>query len=317
MLEIKLLNEIIAIILFLLISVSGTLIVFGKKTKKTLKEKIDYTSSEKRDSFADKFIEEEKNKTFIEKLQTTLKQARININVNLYILLSIGVGIILATIGGLVFKGALFMVAFFGFGIVLSFLYIQHKRQSFIEKFYQELIKSLRRLSSVLRSGNSLERGLKEVVEDERIDIGAREEFAKVYSKFKAGFSIEESFYELYKSINTRTILYLCTSIDLQMSIGGDKAEIFDGIVDKINGDFLGQRNLKAKLADISASINMMACIPLVFIGIFSSGMLGGDLDIMGFYTRDFAGQFIAFIILSMIVFGYIFIKKKSKINLD
>lgn len=317
MLNIRILNEIIAIFLFLLIGTCGSLVVFGRKKKLTIKEKIDIKNSEKKTGYADKFIEEDKNRGLVEKLQISLKQAKININVNIYILMTIGFGVIMAILGGLIFKGPLFMGTFFMFGFVLSFLYVQYRRNKFIESFYQELIKALRRLSSVLRSGSSLEIGLKEIVGDPRINIGAREEFAKVYSKYKAGFSIEESFYELYKSINTRIILYLCTSIDLQMGIGGDKAEIFDGIVKKINDDFLAQRNLKAKLADISASINIMAAVPLFFIAVFSTGVVGGEVDIMGYYTKDFTGQLMAFIILAMIVFGYIFIKKKSKIELD
>ena len=175
------------------------------------------------------------------------------------------------------------------------------------------MIKALRRMAAILRVGGSMDQALEDVVSSNNIPEIVRDELGKVYASYKAGFSINESFYSIYKNIGTKDTLYLCSAIDIQMETGGDKAEVLDSIATQISSRNLKQRGIKSKLAEINISVKFMMGMPIV-LGIIMLIIKPSHFD---YFTADFMGQVIGFAIVASIVVGYSIIKKMSKIQMD
>lgn len=313
MLELRTTNEILAILTFMITTWAGVYIVFGKHIKKKAIQNRFYTDDYgKENSMAAQIIKEEKDMNFLEKLQRDLDQARMKRSANSFIVFSILFAIVLATLGTIAFKNPIFAIILLGIGFIIPRFYIKGRRRRFIEEFDREMVKALRRMAAVLRVGGSLDQSLEDVMSSNTIPDIVKYEFGNVYAAYKAGFSINEAFYEIYKSVGSKDTLYLCVAMDIQMETGGDKSEIIDGIANQITEKNLKQRRVKSKLAEIDVSVKFMAMMPVIF-GIIISFT---NPDHFKFFTSSFFGQLTAFGIVSFMTGGYFLIKKLARIDM-
>ena len=313
MLDIKTSNELIAILIFLITVWGGVYIVFGKHIrKKSITEKFYTDDYGKSNSIISNIIKDEKAMNFLEKLQKELDRARLNVKANSFVIFSFILALIFSTIGFIGFKGIFFAIILFGVGLIVPKIYVKSRRRSFIQKFDTEMVKALRRMAAVLRVGGSLDQSLQDVLDSQTIPNIVKYEFANVYASYKAGFSINQAFYEIYKSVGSKDTLYLCSAIDIQMETGGDKAEIIEGIANQITDRNLKQRSIKAKLGEIDASIKFLLVMPVVFSAI----LLKFNPTHFDFFRSSFLGELIGFFIVSMMVGGYFIMKKMSRVDI-
>ena len=312
--DLKTSNEIIGILAFLMTTWVGVYIFFGKKMRQdALKNRLHCDDLGKGNSLGSKITQSEKTSDFVQKIEKELKESKTNISVNTFIIISIFCAIISSSVGCIFFKGFFFAIVLFGIGLIIPRFWLKNKRRKFIESFNKEMIKPLNRMAATLRVGGSLDQALQEVINSKMINSFVKEEFAKVYASFKAGFSINEAFYEIYKSVPSKDTLYLCAAIDIQMGTGGDKAQIMEDVANQISKKNLDQKGIKAKLGEINASIKIMMCMPIVFGIIVNMGNPGH----FRFFTDSFAGQLIGFLIAAFMIGGYFAMKKMSRIDLD
>lgn len=306
-------NEIIALSVFLLTAWLGTFLYFGKiMRRKSLEDKFYKDDLGKGNSTIEKIKKAEQEMNFLEKLQRELDRARIKMTANAFIVFSIIFALVLGTVGFIVLKTIFFSIVLFAVGLVIPYFYVKSKRSKFEEKFDEEMVKALRRMGAILRVGGSLDQALNDVITSNTVPDIVRYEFGNVYAAYKAGFKINDAFYELYKSVGTKDVLFLCTAIDIQMKTGGDKADVMDSIAAQITNKNLKQRGIKAKLAEVDMSVKTMAVMPFVFIAIIGT-MNPGHFD---FFTSSFTGELIAFALVSFMIGGYFVIKKMSKIEM-
>lgn len=306
-------NEILAILVFMLTTWLGVFLVFGKHMrKKELQDKFYRADFGKDDSLISKIQKEENIMGFLDRLQRELNQARIKMSANSFVVLSIFSSIIVAVLGSFIFRHVVFIIAFLIIGFIIPRFYLKSRRRKFVEEFDLEMVKALRRMAAILRIGGTLDQALNDVINSNNISEIVKYEFGKVYAAFKAGFSINEAFYELYKSIGSKDTLYLCVSIDIQMETGGDKAEIIEDIANSITEKNLKQRRVKSKLAEIDISVKFMAAMPLVFGALITLI----NPDHFNYFTSSFKGQLLGFGMTSFIIGGYFIMKRMSRIEM-
>lgn len=313
-LDIRTSNEILAILVFLITTWLGVYIMFGSLLKKkALQSRFYKEDYGKENSLISRIKKTEEEMTFMDKLQRDIDRARIKMSANGFLAISLLVALGLGILGLGVLKAPLFGIILFGVGLIIPRFYLKSKREKFEKQFDTEMVKALRRMGSILRVGGSLDQALNDVTASTTIPEIVKYEFANVYASYKAGFSINEAFYELYKSIGSKDTLYLCVAIDIQMETGGDKADVMDSIATHITNKNLKQKGIKAKLAEIDISVKFMAMMPIIFGAIIRVA----NPNHFDFFTSSFFGQLIAFLIVGFMVFGYFVIKKMSKIEMD
>lgn len=305
--------QIIAILTTIIVVFLLSLIFFKDKLRENkLKNRLYSDDFGKSESLIQKMKEKEKEKGFMENLDKELKQARMDMTSQLFMVMSIVLALVITVIGLSIFTSGLFFPFFMFIGFLIPRLYLKGRREKFIEKFDTDMVKALRRIAAVLRVGGSLDQALNDVITARSIPDIVKYEFSKVYVSYKAGFPIEESFYGLYESVGSRDTLYLCVAIDIQMETGGNLEEIIDGIAGTITAKNLKLKNVKSKLAEIDISIKMMALMPIVFG--FLITLLNPDHFM--FFTQDLMGQLIGLVLVSFIIGGYYIIKRLSKIDI-
>lgn len=312
-LDIALAQQLTAVMSGIVFIALGVFVIFREQIKENkLKSRMYKDDLGRADSFVGKMIEQESTMTYLDKLERELVQARMKVTAQLFIVWSVVFALVLVIIGNMIFPTGLFIPIYFAIGFVVPRFYIKSKREKFISMFDEEMVKALRRMAAVLRVGGSLEQALSDVIKAPSIPEIVKYEFSRVYASYKAGFSIIESFYELYKNIGSKDTLYLCVAMDIQMETGGDKALIIEGIANTITEKNLKQRRVKSKLAEINASVKIMAIMPVVF-GVIIMQM---NPDHMLFFTQDLKGQVIGMALLSAIIGGFFIMKKMSKVEM-
>ena len=310
--SLKLANEIIAILTFLVVGWIGIYIFFGKKIKRSVIQSKFYKDDlGKASSIANKKLEEEKQLGFVEKLQLELTRARVDMKAESFLALNIILIVAGFLAGKIMFGNFLFAIGLGVLGAILPRLFLKERREKFVKQFDTEMVKALRRMGSVMRVGGSLEQALVEVSESSMIPDIVKFEFNNVLAAYKAGFSITESFYRLYKSVGSKNTLYLCASMDIQMETGGDKSQVMEDIVQQIELKNRSEAEARAALSEINSSVNMLSAIPLFFVVLLQK-MNPGHFQ---FFTSSFLGQVIGFVLIAMIVTGYIIMKKMVKTN--
>lgn len=310
--DVRISNQVFAILIFLLVSYIGVIIIAKKRIRKEAFTKKFYQNSVSQiNNIIETIEKDEKEMSYIQKIDRMLKQARSPLNVQLYIV------ILIVSILGIVFASykildSLLLSIPIGFvGILIPRYIVSNQRSKFMEKFDHEMIKALRRMASVLRAGGSLENALKDVTESTTVPELVRNEFKKVLVTYKGGFSIQEAFYELYKSIGSPDTLYLCVAIDIQMEIGGDKAEIFDNVAKTISNRNLKNKNVQAKLKEIEVSTKILTFMPIPFaIMIYIYNPHHFD-----YFKASIGGRLLGFGIIAFMIAGYFINRKLSKVE--
>lgn len=311
--DIRMSNQILAILIFFLVSYIGILIIVKKRLKdERLKNMFYEDNFSSTNNIIDKINEYEESLGFLEKVQRELKQARSKMTVQAYIVILIASVIGIIAISNMLL-GNIFLALPTGFGgIFIPKLILRNQREKFIEKFDTEMIKALRRMSSVLRSGGSLDNALKDVINSNSIPQIVKDEFSNVYVTYKAGFSIQQAFYQLYESIGSPDTLYLCVAIDVQMEVGGDKAEIFDSIASTISNRNLRSASVRAKLKEMTMTSSILSLMPIPFsILLFIFNPSHFD-----YFRASMQGRLLGFGIVGLIVGGFFINKELAKVKL-
>lgn len=311
--DITLAQQLVAIMVGVMVIAVGVTAVFKDKIKDNkLQNRIYHDDLGRGESHVGKILNSEKEMGYLEKIERELQQARMNTTPQMFVVFSTIFALVVVIVGSMIFPSGIFMPILAGVGFITPRFYIKSRREKFIAKFDEEMVKALRRMAAVLRVGGSLDQSLSDIISSQSIPDIVKYEFSKVYASYKAGFPITESFYELYKSVGSKDTLYLCVAMDIQMETGGDKAEIIEGIANTITEKNLKQKRITAKLAEIDISVKMMAFMPIIFG--FLITLLNPDH--YEFFTQDLMGQAIGFTLISCIVGGFFIIKQMSKIEM-
>ena len=201
----------------------------------------------------------------------------------------------------------LLAIPFAFLGTIVPKKIVDAKLQKNIEAFNDQLVKALRRMSSVMRSGGSLKQALSDVSKAKSMPTVIRIEFRKVLTDTEYGLSIEEALFKLYERTGSSDVKLLAIAVEIQRQLGGNIAQIFDTIGTTISNRKLMDGDVKATLAQAKATSSILSAMPIV---------LGGALylvspDFFDPLTATLGGKIFILTMVSMIVFG-IFVMKQQ-----
>lgn len=303
---------------------SGIIIFVGLLiAKKNKKENIDMASriSIKQDDVDDildkmkeknKLTSKENNLTFFEKKKMQLVQSNCGINFSSYIVMMIIsvliVFLIVYKIIGISFIALLFSLL----GTKIPNILIQKKQSRNIESFNTQLIKALRRMASVMRSGGSIKQALIDIKDARSMPNIIKKEFKVVLTDIEYGISIEDALYKLYERTGSKDVRLLSISIAIQRNLGGNIARTLDTISQSISNRNLMEQEVKTSMGQLKASSTILSIMPFFISGILYV-LNPGHFEPL-FETIE--GRFMLLFCIIFILTGTYIINKMAKIEI-
>ena len=248
-----------------------------------------------------------KKKNFLERLQDNLNEAEIKMNIWLFIFINGVATVILYAITLAIFKQPLVGLAPLPFTIYfLPTLIINNKKNKVLDKFDEELVIVLRRMSSVLQSGSILQ-ALEEVKDLKNLSRKMRIFLNEVHHYNRYGDSIEEAFYKAGKNLKSENLKIAIVSIDINKELGADLSSSLNEISKRIQKKQLAAKEAKSLIAQTVTVGNVLSVAPFVIIAYIAIS----NPSYFGSYLSNMSNQII-FMGLIFFMFVGIFIIQKG-----
>jgi tight adherence protein B len=178
-----------------------------------------------------------------------------------------------------------------------------------VEKFVLQMIDGLNLMSNGLKSGLSVVQALNLVVQEMPNPI--QQEFNLVLSENKLGVSLEESFNNLAKRIQSDDVEMFVTAVNILKETGGNLAETFDTITTTLRERIKVEKKIQAMTAQgFYQGMIIMAIPPGLGLMLFQS-----DPETMMPLFTTFLGWMVLLGVLVLEVVGFILIMRIVKIE--
>ena len=235
---------------------------------------------------------------------TFLEQANSPIDMQNFVLLCVGMGVIGPAIG-LVTQLPTPLLPLLGL-ITGSFplIWMIFRRKSRFNKFAKQIPDALGLIARALRSGHSLNAGLHMVAEEMAAPISV--EFQRAYEEQNLGIPIESALKSMLKRMPNLDLKFFVTAVSIQRQTGGDLAEIIDKICFVVRERFKIQGMVQALTGEGRLSGAVLMALP---IGLFIAVYCINRDYVMLLFSNEFGKQMIGFAIV-MQIFGAFVIKK-------
>ncbi len=176
--------------------------------------------------------------------------------------------VLLAALGGVlgtVFEGLLMGVLLAAVGSFLPPLYVRRARGARLKEFDNQLGDMLNLMVNGLRAGYSTLMAMEAVSKELAPPIA--DEFRRVVQEIQLGIPLEEALEHLLRRIDSEDLDMVITAINVQREVGGNLAEIFDGISHTIRERVRIRGEIQALTAMGRATAWVISIMPLALVG--------------------------------------------------
>lgn len=192
---------------------------------------------------------------------------------------------------------------------VLPLVYLRKRNQKYINLFCERLPEGLMTLSGGIKVGLSLERAIKEVVQNAPYPVAL--EFKIVSGEVAFGASLERAIHNLYKRIPKREVQILATAISIHNQLGGNLSEILMNLQSTIRERLAIQREVRVLGAQGTFTSFVLVLLPFFVAGIWFSM---DRQNFVGFLSSDI-GKWAAGTAVISIFLAYLMIKTIIKVD--
>lgn len=243
------------------------------------------------------FIEDllRRNRAFADGISSSLKLTRLKMSVSLFLLISAVCGLFLFSLFKPIMGPASVLMA--ALGVSLPFLWLRMAKQIYINKFMENFPNALSMLSSSLKVGHVIEKGIDSIVHTSPYPVA--DEFRAVQGEVKLGISPQQALSNLYSRVTTPEVKMMVTGITINQEIGGNLSELLTNVEMTIRERFALQREVKALSAQGKFSAIALACIP-IFIGWVS--FTNNHDDFVAFFNSPIGHKCITAIVVSYLL---------------
>jgi len=209
---------------------------------------------------------DEAKKNYMLSIQETAEKAGIPIEPK-HILIAVCAGMLAGAGAGLAITGEpVFMFTGILTGIIAPYGYVNYRIQGRRRAFEDQLEQCLRRMSSGLQAGLSIQQALDQTAEWARLP--ARDVMGKIVTLTRTGYSLTRAVEEASRIINSKDLNLMAAAISLHMQVGGELNIILDQIADTIRDRKLFRAKVTSVTAEGSLTANVLAFLPFVMIGL-------------------------------------------------
>ena len=177
------------------------------------------------------------------------------------------------------------------------------------ERFNTQLPEALATMSNALRAGFSISQAFDSVV-----DQGEKpmcEEFAILQQQLRIGMSFESALQSMSERVGSDDLTLVTTALLISRKTGGNVTEIFDKISETIRGRMKIERKVKTLTAQGRMQGILVSLMPLI-LGV-AMVMLKPEMMIP--FLCSFTGVVSVLVVIALIVLGWFFIRKITKID--
>lgn len=203
---------------------------------------------------------------------------------------------------------ALVIDAIIGWYLLDIFLVIYYKRQT--KLIENELLRSIIVMNNAFKSGKSTLQALK--IASEELPDPISDEFKKMYLDMKYGLSVDTVFDRFAKRVNLEEATFLSSSLTILNKTGGNIVLVFSSI----ERTLFDKKKLNEELKNISAGPNMIIKVLFIIPIIFTLIIYILNPEYFNPLFESTLGYMIVGIIVVMFIIYVLLLKRITKIDL-
>lgn len=250
-----------------------------------------------------------KNKGIVGKIEQSLIDAQVNMDVRIFIMIILVASIFLYVGSFYLFGQPLVSIAPLPFTLYfLPKMFLDYRKEKQMEKFDTELVQILRRMSSVLKTGSILQ-ALEDVKDLPSLSEKARMMLNEIYHRYKYGDSIEEAFYKVAEKSGSEQFKLCAISIDINKELGADIGESLNEVALNIQHNMMAKKEARSLMAQSVMIGRILSIIPfgLVFF------MVSQDKETYAEYLSTFDHQLIFMALIFCMFLGVYIVENVAK----
>ena len=199
-------------------------------------------------------------------ISQNLARADIKLRPGEYMLATVLCAVVAGLLGAVLGQSALFGVALAVVGAFLPSFYVRRARGKRLKDFNNQLSDMLNLMVNGLRAGYSTLMAMEAVSKELAPPIC--DEFRRVVQEIQLGISLEDALEHLIRRIDSDDLDMVITAINVQREVGGNLAEIFDGISHTIRERVRIRGEIQALTAMGRATAWVISIMPVALVGI-------------------------------------------------
>jgi len=162
-------------------------------------------------------------------------------------------------------RSAIFAIGIAAVGAFLPSVYVKRSRSKRLKEFNNQLSDMLNLMVNGLRAGYSTLMAMEAVSKELAPPIA--DEFRRVVQEIQLGIPMEDALEHLLRRIHSDDLDMVITAINVQREVGGNLAEIFDGISHTIRERIRIRGEIQALTAMGRATAWVISLMPVALVG--------------------------------------------------
>lgn len=252
----------------------GDTLASVEKTKKQAKERQKDIVHKKAFSEIPVLQDRFSGQPWAEKMQAHLRQAQLPLSLTLFMLLSIGCGI-MGALTAIVWKISsagtpLTVFAPVGFLVFLPlpYVYVAAAVARRMKRFSVQFPDALDLLSSSVKSGQALNNAIQNVADE--MPEPVCDEFRVLADELSIGVEMTDALRRMSRRVQSQDVQFFCTALMIQKEVGGNLSEVLDGLQKTIRERFRILRQVQTLTAQGRLSGWIVAALPFGLMGVMS-----------------------------------------------
>jgi tight adherence protein B len=238
-----------------------------------------------------------------------LDQSGVKVSPSGVFVIALGLGLVVAFIGGMVTQATWGWAAGGGIGFALPFIILNVKRTRRLRAFEEHFPEGLDLISRALKAGHAFATGLKMVADEMPEPVGP--EFRKTFDEQNFGLPLKDALDNLTHRVPLLDVRFFATAVLIQRETGGNLSEILENLAHVVRERFKILRQVRVYTAHgrftgyVLLALPALLCIALSFI----------NPDHMNLLFHQPIGRMLLMGALMLQTIGYLWIKQVIKIE--
>jgi tight adherence protein B len=182
-------------------------------------------------------------------------------------------------------------------------------RKKRLAKFEEQLPDAFVMLSSSLQSGASLNMALETVAAQSPVPLS--QEFGLIVKRMRLGVTLDDALIELEKRLPMQSFIMASSAIRISREVGGNLVETINSMSKTLRRKKMMEGKIESLTAQGRAQGIFMAMLPVILAGLLS--VIEPEAMTKLYTTKE--GLVVLFIMVSMQILGYVFIRKVTSID--
>ncbi|WP_043496525.1 type II secretion system F family protein [Georgenia sp. SUBG003] len=221
----------------------------------------------------------------------------------------VGIGALVAATLGLLAGGPLLAVLLAAFGPILVRLVLALMVDRRKAAFADQLDDSLQLMAGALRAGHSILQALDSVAAES--EEPTSEEFARIINETRMGRELNASLRDTARRMGSEDFSWVTQAIAINREVGGNLAEVLDGVGHTIRERNEIRRQVKTLAAEGKLSAIVLMLLPVGIVGFLTVA----NPEYIGRFTESILGYGLIIVAIVLLLVGGIWLRKTVNIK--